>query len=488
MAVSRFISSLVARVIAGCLVVTLFAASVLVAKRHKGQHEINLADALGKEQLIDMAIIGSGPAGLGAAVYGLRGNCRTVIIQGGMPGGLLTQTTYVENWPGEDSILGPDIIQKMNNQVKKFGAEFIADTVASIDASSWPYKITLDDGAVLHAMTIIMATGSKPKKLGIPGEDEYWGLGVTACATCDAPFFVDKDVCVIGGGDSAAEEAMQLVSHVRSVTVLVRKDRMRAAARMQERLKANPKIKIQYNVEVHEVLGDGSKVTGVRLYDNQRDVAHTMPIDGVFLAIGHDPNSALLNGIADIDDAGYIVMQGRTQRTSCPGIFAAGDVEDDRYKQATKAAGNGAAAAIDAIRFLNELGYTPGSSSVSVAKPSLDDSNDGDESLLSEITSQKDLNLELKRSKTPILIDFYTEECASCKHMMPAVASLMQRFSEKVRIFKVNAAEAQDLVKAYDIRRVPTFMLIAANQRPVTSDKITSKKELVAFIEDYLAH
>ena len=301
---------------------------------------IDINNALDKDNIVPILIIGSGPAGLCGAIYGVRDNIKVLVVHGPLPGGLLTQTSEVENWPGNSSILGQDIIQSLQDQAdqladrylkggKKDDAskiEYLQDTIAKIDVNEWPFRVHTDNGLVLNAFSIIVATGASPKKLYVQGEHL---AGVTSCARCDAPFFGGKDVVVIGGGDTAVEEAMQLARHAKSITILVRKGEMRASAMMRTRLAEYSSITIKYNVEVEEILGDDeSGVIAVKLAhhkDNNRSIS-IMPVQGVFLAIGHTPNSDLVKNIVDIDEHGVIQLQGRSQMTSMPGFFAAGDV------------------------------------------------------------------------------------------------------------------------------------------------------------------
>jgi len=323
----------------------------------QSQVPMDLSALEGKSSLYPVVIIGSGPAGLSSAVYAGRGKAKTVVLLGYKPGGLLTETSYVENWPGIESTLGKDIMEKMNKQARTFGAELWEEGAEKVDLTSWPYKITTTEDKEIYAMTIIMATGANPRLLDIPGEKEYWGKGVTTCAVCDAPFYKDKEVVVIGGGDSAVEEAIQLAQYAKKITILVRKESMRAAPTMQELLKGYPHISVTYNVEPKEIKGNGDQVTAIALSNAQTQEATDMPTDGVFLAIGHIPNSKLVKGKIDLDEQGYIKLVGRTQKTSLQGVYAAGDVEDHQYRQAGVAAGHGIAAALDALALLNEIGF-----------------------------------------------------------------------------------------------------------------------------------
>lgn len=306
---------------------------------------------------IPIAILGSGPAGASAGIYGARSMVKTVVFQGSKPGGLLTETSEVENWPGIIKKRGLEIMDSLREQAEHFGAIFLDDLVTSLDVSSWPFKLQTESGKTYYAFALVIATGASPVKLLIPGEQEYFGKGVGTCALCDAAFYKGKEVVVVGGGDSAAEEAMQLASYASKVTIFVRKERMRAAESMQSLLKGYSNISIMYNIEVKQVNGDGNKVTSLTILDNKTGQTSDFKVDGMFLAIGHDPNTTLFKNIVPMDEKGYILLQDRTQQTYIQGVFAGGDCHDHRYRQAVTASGFGSAAGIDAVNFLKEIGF-----------------------------------------------------------------------------------------------------------------------------------
>lgn len=316
--------------------------------------EFDINNAFSKENLVDVLICGSGPAGLCAAIHGARSRLNTLVIEGNSPGGQLMRTTWVENFPGIEKIMGPELIAKIRKQASNFGAEFLSDAVKAIDLSSWPYKVTTENGLQLHAMSIIVATGVFPRSLGIPGEQEYFGKGVSHCAICDGPFYKGEDVIVVGGGDSAVEEAMQLAPYAKKITVLVRGTKMRAVPIMRERLEGYDNIEVKYNTALKEILGDGNQVTGATLLDKVSRKVYHMPISGVFLAVGSTPNTLFLKGNVEMDSRGFLILKGRTQKTSKKGVYAAGDVEADRGHQAIIASGSGVQACIDAYKFLTE--------------------------------------------------------------------------------------------------------------------------------------
>lgn len=303
-------------------------------------------------------IIGSGPAGYTAAIYAARSNLSVLMFQGYQPGGQLTLTSEVENYPGfEEGILGPEMMEKFEHQARRFGAELIPEDVIAVDFSQRPFVVTTDSGDY-RAETIIIATGASAKWLGLPSEKLLQGRGVSACATCDGFFFKNKDVVVIGGGDTAMEEATFLTRYVNHVTLIHRRDTFRASKIMQDRARKNPKINFLMDSEVTEILGD-DVVTGVRVRNLKTNEETVLETQGVFLAIGHQPNTALFKGIIDMDQAGYIVPVEHTM-TNIAGVFAAGDVTDHRYRQAVTAAGDGCRAAIDVERWLESQGEDVG--------------------------------------------------------------------------------------------------------------------------------
>jgi len=300
-------------------------------------------------------IIGGGPAGLTAALYAARANLSPLLIEGMQPGGQLTITTEVENFPGfPEGIQGPELIDAMHRQVERFGTEFLMGTVQSADLSRRPFRLDID-GEEFTTETLIVATGATARLLGIPGEDTLMGYGVSACATCDGFFFKGKEICVIGGGDSAMEEATFLTTFASKVTLIHRREAFRASPVMVDKAKANPKIEFALNEIPEAFEGDPAVggLTGVRLRHAVTGAVRVLPVDGAFVAIGHLPNTSLFKGVLDMDDTGYLLCQGRTTATNVPGVFAAGDVADSRYRQAISAAGSGCMAALDAQHFLD---------------------------------------------------------------------------------------------------------------------------------------
>jgi thioredoxin reductase (NADPH) len=300
-----------------------------------------------------LIIIGSGPAGLTAAIYAARADLQPLVIDGNQPGGQLTGTSLVENWPGNKSIMGPKLMIEMREHAKSFNTEFLAESIAKVDFSKKPFTLWTDRNKELQAQTVIIATGARPNRLGVPGEDTYWGKGVTTCAVCDAPFYKDKKVVVIGGGDTAMEEASFLKKYTKNITIIQILDKLTASYAMQQRVINDPDIKIIYNSTVTQFHGNDQKVTKIMVKNKQTGKQEEMEIDGVFVAIGLTPNTEIFKGQVDLDKYGYIQVTDHT-KTSVDGIFVAGDAQDYRYRQAITSAGAGCMAALDAERYLAE--------------------------------------------------------------------------------------------------------------------------------------
>ena len=312
------------------------------------------------DRIENVIIVGGGPAGYTAALYAARAELEPLVIEGFQWGGQLQNTTDVENYPGyPEGIMGPEMMNEFRSQAERFGARYITDDATELELSDGGLQ-TVRVGKDEHrARAVILSMGAEPKRLGLPGEMELSGRGVSTCGVCDGAFFKGEDVVVIGGGDSAMEDSIFVSKFARKLTIVHRRDEFRASKIMQERALANPKIEVIWNATVSEILGEGA-VTGVRLHDTVTGEEREMPTDGVFMAIGHDPNTSLFTGQLDLDENGYVVVQEPRTHTSVPGVFAAGDVTDTIYKQAVTAAGQGCKAAIDAERFLEELAHAQG--------------------------------------------------------------------------------------------------------------------------------
>lgn len=314
-------------------------------------------------------VVGSGPAGCTAAIYAARANLEPLMVRGLQPGGQLTITTDVENYPGfAETIQGPWLMEQMEAQAQHVGTKIIEDTITEADLSVRPFKLTGDSGDIYTCDCLIIATGASARWLGLPSEEAFMGMGVSACATCDGFFYRGKEVAVIGGGNTAVEEALYLTNHASKVTLIHRRDELRSEKILQTRAFNNEKIEILWDTVLEEVLGNQGGgdlplggtltppgVTGLRLRNVKTNEESTLPVDGVFIAIGHSPNTDIFKGQLDMDDAGYIITKPGTPQTSIPGVFASGDVQDHTYQQAVTAAGSGCMAALDAERYIAEL-------------------------------------------------------------------------------------------------------------------------------------
>lgn len=307
------------------------------------------------EEKVKVLIIGSGPAGYTAGIYASRANLSPIIYEGNQPGGQLTQTTEIENFPGyPEGIQGPDMMLEFRAQAERFGAKIISKTVAAVDFSQRPFKVTDEDGNVVLAESVIISTGASAKYLGLPDEEKYRGMGVSACATCDGFFYRKKTVAVVGGGDTACEEALYLSTLAKKVYLIVRKDYLRASDVMQRRVREKENIEILFNCNTIGLFGD-EVVEGAKLLEfkgTPKEQVFDIDIDGFFLAIGHHPNTDIFKGQIDLDEEGYIITKAPSTRTNVEGVFAAGDCADPTYRQAISAAGTGCRAALDAERFL----------------------------------------------------------------------------------------------------------------------------------------
>lgn len=308
------------------------------------------------QDLQDVVIIGSGPAGYTAAIYAARAGFAPKVVAGQLTaGGALMNTTDVENFPGfPEGVMGPDLMENLQQQAEKFGAEVLWEDAVALELTGDVKKVTLADGSEIRSKTVILATGSAYRELGLPAEKQLSGRGVSWCATCDGFFFKDQNVVVVGGGDSAMEEATFLTRFATKVTVVHRRDELRASKIMAERALNNPKIEFKWNSEVAELYGT-ERLTGLRLRDTVTGAEEDLDATGLFVAIGHDPRSELLAGQIDLDSEGYVQVQGRTTATNLPGVFAAGDLVDHTYRQAITAAGSGCSAALDAQSYLEGL-------------------------------------------------------------------------------------------------------------------------------------
>jgi len=489
--------------------------------------KFDIENAIGKENLVDIFICGSGPAGLSAAMHGARTRMKTLVAEGDSPGGQLTRTTFVENYPGRTKVLGGELVADIREQAKSFGAEFLSDTVKNIDFSSWPYKIETEGGMIFHALSVIIATGKSPRSLGVPGEEKYYARGVSHCAICDGPFYKGEDIVVVGGGDAAVEEAIQLAPYARKIIVLVRSNKMRAIPIMRENLTgypselkdkhmektyvrvtgkdekipvkqehsiAYPNIFIRYNTVITEIVGDGAQVTGVKLLDKKTGEHYQVKVAGVFLAIGSDPATEFLKGGLQLNERGYIAMPGGTQQTSVKGVLVAGDVGERWGRQASIASGSGVQAGIDAYKFLTE---EVGLSTKAVNKIkkyyfNKDFVSPGEVLVnfdIKHLENLSDLDREIQRNAKPIVLDFYADYCPSCIQMLPALEEVAKDFHGKIKFFKVEADKAIDIVKKYHVQRIPCLIVLKDGKlvgRYTGGDDVATESDLHDFVQKFV--
>ena len=402
-------------------------------------------------------ILGSGPAGYTAALYAARANLRPLLLKGLEAGGQLMLTTDVENYPGfPDGILGPEMMDAFEKQAARFETEIVAQSVTRVDLSERPFGVWAGD-LEWRAKTLILATGASARWLGIPGEQKLRGRGVSACATCDGFFFRDRELVVVGGGDTAMEEATFLTKFASAVTLVHRRDEFRASKIMQERVHSNPKVEVVWDTVVEEVLGEGA-VTGVRLRNVKSDEATEFATDGVFVAIGHDPNTDLVKGQVDLTDAGYVIVREPTTATSVPGVFAAGDVTDVTYRQAVTAAGQGCKAAIDAERYLEDD---------RVRNHEMDQQASGKRgtnvAMMGDVTDG-DFEERVLGSEIPVLVDFWAEWCVPCHMVSPVVEEIGRDKGETLQVAKLNIDDNPEVTRRFGVMSIPTLMLFKGGQ------------------------
>lgn len=455
-------------------------------------HDIH--KAIQKENVAPVVIIGSGPAGLSASLYIARAGMKSFVFAGPMPCGQLTQTTYVENWPGKEKILGIELMQDIKKQAESFGATIIHDSVKEINFKTWPFEIITEDGRSFKSLAVIVATGATPRRLDIDGESKYWGKGVTTCATCDAPFFKNKNVVVAGGGDSAIEMVFELAPYVKSATILVRKGSMRAAMAMQNKLKAIPNAFVQYHKEITKIYGDDNMVTAIDVYDNETKLTEKRAMDGVFLAIGHDPNNKILRNGVDLDEHGYVIMKGRSQESCVRGVFAAGEIQDPFYRQAIVAAGEGVKAALDTVSFLYDIGFTV-EIGAKLENNFFERFSDVKKEL-TEITTIQELYDQVINVKGVVVLDFYSLVCPCCMQMLPHLEAVAHKLQDKISIIKTDYSKVSktiypELVRKHDRRidgiRLPSLLVFKDGKLLDINTKVMNKREMYDYFKGFLS-
>ncbi len=451
------------------------------------QEAICFEKVIKKKNIVPFLVLGSGPASLAAALYGARSKVYTVVLKGNQPGGALTGTSYIENWPAIRKIRGTDVVQDFETQAAHFGAVMVGDVAQSVDLSQWPFRVITEEGLELYAMSLFIGTGATPRRLNVPGESEYWGKGVTTCAICDAPYHKGHEVVVVGGGDSAVEEALELSPYVRKVFVLVRGDKMRASAVMQEKMRNCSNIEVVYHAAVTHIYGDKDHVEGIDVQNTQtKEIKRWNTIKGVFLAIGHSPNTSLFDKeLLKVDNEGYVKLIERTQATSVEGVFCAGDVSDPRYRQAGVAAGDGIKGGLDAVWWLMEHGYNQ--KIADKLEPYFFDKKEGKKIEIQQFNSLSDYDSFAQQLKTDLVVlDFYSPYCPSCMHMLPAVEWVASKLSGSVTFAKIDTSIAFDLVKKFVVPQIPYLIILKNGKKIDSSSQELDRSGLYAFVKKYL--
>lgn len=455
------------------------------SKSNDVNSHINLEKTYGKENLIPFLVLGSGPASLSAALYGARTRIKTIVLRGNKPGGQLTGTSYIENWPGIRRIRGTEVVKQHQEQAEHFGAVMVDDAASLVDFSQWPYMVQTEEGKTLYAMAVMIGTGATARGLKVPGESEYWGKGVTTCAICDAPYHRDHHVVVIGGGDSAMEEALELSAYAAKVSVLIRGDKLRASPSMIERVSKCVNVEIVYNRSIVAIKGDGHHVTNIDIKNSKTNALENWPIGGVFLGIGHDPNTKLFKDYLKMSSTGYLEVNCRTQQTSLPGIVAAGDVCDPRYRQAGVAAGDGIKAGLDVVWWLSALGYNThvqDELEPYFFDPSLDKKVE-----VAQLNSEAELQAALKKSKERLmLLDFFTDSCPTCMHMLPVIEWGATKLAGRVKFYKIDAAGAFDLTKKYKVPDVPHLVVLRDGKVVGRYHDVMDRNQLYSYLKKFI--
>jgi len=422
----------------------------------------------------DIAILGSGPAGLSAAIFSARRGIPTYIFNGPNHLGYLKEGLSVENIPGADSDSGMNIMKKLEEQARHFGAHFIDDTIEDIDLTVWPRKLK-GGKQEYSAEAIIISTGAKSKSLGIAGEPTYTYKGIMPCGLCDAHLAKDQDIIIIGGGDCAAERVFQLVPYAKSITLLVRSDAMKALPSMQRKIKDMPTVKILCNKEAVKFVGDGKHLTGVEALDKKTNKIDLLPAKWVFLSIGFIPNTALFKNHLELDEEGYIKINFATQETSVPLVYAAGNVCDPRYKLAATCIGSATQAAFNASQAITHLPITREMAEKIQHNAFIPDESDL-ENKIPELKDESELEKIIKDNKF-VFVDFFISTCPECRRVGNILNSLASKYKDKMTFIKVEDNKFDSLSKAYDIQYVPTLMLFGnGNMIYRIQDQVTEQE------------
>ena len=450
-------------------------------------------------QVENVVIIGSGPAGFTAAIYAARADLKPVMFEGlqagGIPGGQLMTTTEVENFPGfPEGITGPQLMQQMKLQAERWGTECYTEDVVEVNLTQRPFTISSTEREV-QAHSIIIATGATAKRLGLPSEKTYWNNGISACAICDgaSPIFIGEELVVIGGGDSAAEEAVYLTKYGSGVHLLVRRGEMRASKAMQDRVLANPKVTVHWHTEAVDVFGENGRMTGIRVRNRETGVETDIAAKGLFYAIGHNPNTNLFKGQLELDAVGYIKVQPGTVATSIPGVYAAGDVQDHEYRQAVTAAGTGCMAALSAERYLSEHNLITEYSQ----QPVTEKETIPEPKTPQETESTFDINATshyggyaLRRlfheSDRLLVVKYVSPTCGPCKILKPILDKVVAEYEGKIHFVEIDIVEDPEIAEMGQVIGTPTVQFFSEQELVKEMKGIKQKSEYRQVIGSYL--
>ena len=437
-----------------------------------------------KKNLVHIAVIGSGVAGLSAFIYGARAGFHTVLFQGEKPGGLVMDAPYIENWPGIDKTAGVHIMERLEKQARSYCPYILPETVKHVNFSQWPFELVTASGLKVYALSVVIATGAYLRKLGIEGEDTYWRKGVLSCTTCDAPFSKKKRTVVVGSNDTAIERALQLAPYARSVTIISKEKRMKAAPSMQKKLQGFKHIQVLYNKQIIKIEGDGKYVTGIEFIDLTTRKKSFLETDLIFLSGAVQPNSDLFRGQLPIDEDGTIMLKCRSQETSVPGVTAAGTVADPHYRQAGVAAGDGIKAGLDSIHFLCKLGFDGPRRTLiedNLFVPSLEQYRP-----LEKIQSNDSFFRIIRTAQKPVIVEFYSPLCSTCRRMEPLVESVGSEYAKQAQFFKVDITKLGSLVDYYRVNALPTFIIFKRGRPADRIEGEKTKDQIRQFVKKYI--
>lgn len=452
----------------------------------------------------NLVIIGSGPAGYTAAIYGARANLKPLVFEGfqagGLPGGQLMTTTEVENFPGfPEGITGPQLMDRMKAQAERWGAELYTEDVTFVDLSQRPFIVRSEEREV-RAHSIVIATGATAKRLGLPCEGEFWSHGISACAICDGatPIFHGAELAVVGGGDSAAEEAVYLTKYGDHVHMLVRTDKMRASKAMQDRVLNNPRITLHWNTEPVDVFGENGRMTGVKLRDTKTGEERNLHVKGLFYAIGHKPNTSLFEGQLELDEVGYIVTKPGSVETSVEGVYAAGDVQDHEYRQAITAAGTGCMAAMLAERWLSVHGliqeYHLPQMQSSETPPTTEIVEEKTAATPQEVFNINNTRHEggyalrklFHESDRLLMVKYVSPNCGPCHTLKPILNKVVDEFDGKIHFIEIDIDKDRDIAENAQVTGTPTVQFFKDKELVAQLQGVKQKSEFRKMIERYL--